>query len=106
MALISTTKPEEPPRKRKKGPKGPNPLSVKKKKVTPESASAAKKNKGKEKAKTAQGPTVFGEVKVGEKRKREQVDPRTEELHHDHDDQTGSKSLAGGHKRKRRRKAA
>jgi len=105
MALISTAKPEEPPRKRRKGPKGPNPLSMKKKKVTPESASAAKKDKGKEKAKTAQASTVFAETKVGEKRKREQVDRRMEELDHGDDDHAVSKHIAGGHKRKRRRKA-
>ncbi|KAJ7786007.1 Fcf1-domain-containing protein [Mycena metata] len=61
----------EPPRK-KKGPKGPNPLSVKKKKVDSTPKPPAKdKGKGKEK------PTVgVRDAAVGEKRKRDEIDDR------------------------------
>jgi len=61
LALISATSTAEPVRKRKKGPKGPNPLSVKKK-----TTSAPTKDKG------ARG-TLFameGKERTGEKRKR------------------------------------
>jgi U3 small nucleolar RNA-associated protein 23 len=60
MALVSSTVPE-PPRKKKTGPKGPNPLSVKKKKA---SATPAKKDEGK--GRETDGPSI-----VWEKRKRD-----------------------------------
>ncbi|KAJ7042537.1 Fcf1-domain-containing protein [Mycena alexandri] len=60
----------EPPRKKKKGPKGPNPLSVKKKKVDSTPKPPAK-DKGKEKEKPAVG---VRDAAVGEKRKRETDD--------------------------------
>ncbi|KAJ6519534.1 PIN domain-like protein [Mycena sanguinolenta] len=79
----------EPPRKKKKGPKGPNPLSVKKKKVESQPPSA----KGKK------------DAAVGEKRKREDVD--------DMDTETRGQPPAGSQqqdeqrrKKKRRRKVA
>jgi U3 small nucleolar RNA-associated protein 23 len=107
MDLISSTAPaKEPPPKKRKGPKGPNPLSMKKK-VIPASAQAMNKHKHMEESKTIREPAVLGEVKVGEKRQR---DNAAEELDDERDDQEGfqevSKKRAGGHKRKRRRKAA
>lgn len=80
-----------------------------KKKVKPGSAPAAKTAKGKEKAQNPVVAVVSGEAKVGAKRKREQIDLRTEEPGYDGDNQevqTDTKQQAGGRKRKRRRKAA
>ena len=83
MKLTSVTSaPAEPPRKKKKGPKGPNPLSVKKKKPKP-GATVPKQS----------GDSV---AQAGEKRKR-----------HDGDDDSATPKLEGsGHKRKRRTKHA
>ncbi|KAJ7357068.1 PIN domain-like protein [Mycena albidolilacea] len=53
----------EPPRKKKKGPKGPNPLSVKKKKVETKPPVAKDKGKAKERP--------VPEAAAGEKRKRD-----------------------------------
>jgi len=66
MALAGASTVAEPVRKRKKGPKGPNPLSVKKKIQAP-----AIENKGKIKMKSvADGK----EISVAEKRKRGAAD--------------------------------
>ncbi|KAF9036406.1 hypothetical protein BDZ89DRAFT_1061717, partial [Hymenopellis radicata] len=70
QALVGP-KPEEPPKKKKKGPKGPNPLSVKKKKPP------------------APPPSAMPQVKTGEKRKRDD----------DHDDDPGQEG-SGKRKRK------
>ncbi|KAJ7130066.1 Fcf1-domain-containing protein [Mycena crocata] len=65
---------DEPPRKKKKGPKGPNPLSVKKKKV--EMVAKPVKDKGKGKEKEQLGSQVKDAV-VGEKRKRDDIHDKT-----------------------------
>jgi U3 small nucleolar RNA-associated protein 23 len=71
LALVSSTATPEPPRKKKKGPKGPNPLSVKKKKKID---ATTMKTKGKDKDMTSgsRKPVVHEDDKaqVGEKRKR------------------------------------
>ena len=83
MKLTSVASaPAEPPRKKKKGPKGPNPLSVKKKKPKPGA--------------TVPKQSADSVVQAGEKRKRHDVD----------DDSTAHKLEGSGHKRKRRRKHA
>lgn len=90
MARLQTTAPtEEPPRKKRKGPKGPNPLSVKKKKAVQPAASAPKAapTKGNEKI-----------SHTGEKRKRPEHDA-AEPTHLD-------EASKPGRKRKRRRKVA
>ena len=80
--LPSTSTPVDPPRKKKKGPKGPNPLSVKKKK--PKADTSAPPNSSETKA------------MVGEKRRRDD----------DGADNPVSQTegAASTHKRKRRRK--
>ena len=66
----------EPPRKKRKGPKNPNPLSVKKKKPKPNVAGSSVSNNimrddGTLNATRVEGPDVgSGGVSVGEKRKR------------------------------------
>ncbi|KAI0724472.1 Fcf1-domain-containing protein [Cerioporus squamosus] len=80
-AKLPTTAPTEPPRKKKKGPKGPNPLSVKKKK--PNAA-----------ATTKDAPPAKSKAEVGEKRRREDGDVDSSSTHME----------GTGHKRKRRRK--
>lgn len=94
LSALPSKAPAELPKKRK-GPKGPNPLSVKKKK-TAENSVATSKGKGKQR--------VPPQHTVGEKRKR------------DMEEEAGSKdvpqpntaehngNVQGGHKRKRRRK--
>ncbi|KAL4243483.1 PIN domain-like protein [Abortiporus biennis] len=77
--LQTTPVQTEPPKKKKKGPKGPNPLSVKKKKPA-----------------TAQN----NEVSSGAKRKRD-----NDEGGEDHAEKV-SEAAHSGHKRKRRRKGA
>lgn len=88
--IASTSKIEDvPPKKKRKGPKGPNPLSVKKKQKDAPSGAA--------KPKKPHDPLQ----KVGEKRKRdEDVRPEGAEGREGFDEPTS------GHKRKRRRKAA
>jgi len=83
-AKVAQSKPaEEPPRKKRKGPKGPNPLSVKKKAKQP-STPALK------------GATTEDTDKAGGKRKR------AEDGHSDHANPDASSG--SGHKRKRHRK--
>lgn len=91
----------EQPRKKKKGPKAPNPLSIKKKKTTP----GEDTKKGKEKIGVAKPVPVRDEhEEVGGKRKRTDVQdgqsaaPAAIGL----DDNT--KNDISGHRRKRRRK--
>ncbi|KAI0815180.1 Fcf1-domain-containing protein [Irpex lacteus] len=89
--IASTSKVEEKtPQKKRKGPKGPNPLSVKKKKKdTPSAPSNVSKRTG----------SVHVPEKVGEKRKRAD-DP----VFDGHGAGEGATALTSGHKRKRRRK--
>lgn len=82
-SLPSTSTIVEPPRKKKKGPKGPNPLSVKKKKSKPDQSASAPRKSGSQ------------EMEAGAKRKRDDVNEVGE-----HPSVEGS----NGHKRKRRRK--
>lgn len=82
IAILPSTVPDEPPKK-KKGPKGPNPLSVKKKKAKP--PSAPKESKSEQ-----------HKNQIGEKRKRTDGDLA---------EQSRSPEESSGHKRKRRRKA-
>ncbi|EIN13520.1 PIN domain-like protein [Punctularia strigosozonata HHB-11173 SS5] len=93
--VASTSKlepaPEGPPRKKRKGPKGPNPLSVKKKKAKIEGEGAN--------AKATKPKTAHEERHVGEKRKHAEDG--------DHRDDVPSRETEGeGRKRKRRRKTA
>ncbi|RPD82633.1 PIN domain-like protein [Lentinus tigrinus ALCF2SS1-7] len=80
--IPSAATPTEPIRKKKKGPKGPNPLSVKKRKPKPEASA------------TARNTTAESESAIGEKRKREDDDGQSSAAH----------TERSGHKRKRRRK--
>jgi U3 small nucleolar RNA-associated protein 23 len=76
---------EEPPRKKRKGPKGPNPLSVKSKKTMPSEKAISK----------SASVRLTGKVaNTGEKRK------------HVADDEVEDGGRNTGHKRKRRRKTA
>jgi U3 small nucleolar RNA-associated protein 23 len=90
----------EPARKKKKGPKGPNPLSVKKKKVDTGSKPPTKdKGKGQEKE-----PPVSNVRKpvVGEKRKRDDADESGEPEQKQFGDAQNEESK--GRKKKRKRK--
>ena len=83
--ILSQEQPSnEPPRKKRKGPKGPNPLSVKKKKPKVSTQPIA----GKKDADTS---------RAGEKRQRDDEEHQT--APEDRPNPEGS-----GHKRKRRRK--
>ena len=77
--IIISLAPPEPPKRKKKGPKGPNPMSVKKKK-----------------AREPDSP-----IKVGEKRKREVGNLDTKD-----DTNPAAPREGEGRKRKRRKKAA
>lgn len=99
------------PPKKKKGPKGPNPLSVKKKKVVPPAKGGAKKSKdlsasvglGKRKR---EGEIVSGEGRAGDEEEKGDGSKR-ETLKVDivGADQVGAEGpSAGGRKKKRRRK--
>ncbi|KAH7924860.1 Fcf1-domain-containing protein [Leucogyrophana mollusca] len=90
----------EPTKRKKKGPKGPNPLSMKKKKVAPPEPSTTTGQ-----AKTAKVTRTADESPTGSKRKRDsasddghdwQADPRP--------DEAGEDVVRTGKKRKRRRK--
>lgn len=82
--LAPKTVPEEPPKTKKRtGPKGPNPLSVKKKK--PKESTPAKKH-------------VDNTARVGEKRKHEESEGASAPV------DLKMEAEASGHKRKRRRK--
>lgn len=110
---------DEPPRKKRKGPKGPNPLSVKKKKgptdgeldrtrkrhaqgARPESVPSTKlKDEQPPKA-----PPQTAEVhQVGEKRKRESTETRddTEDIITNKGSKDGASQTQRGHKRRRKR---
>ncbi|KAJ6604350.1 Fcf1-domain-containing protein [Mycena vulgaris] len=90
----------EPPRK-KKGPKGPNPLSMKKKKVESASKPPAK-DKGK--AKEKEHPVSGVRAVVGEKRKRDDADEKeSEKLEQQPADSPQDEPRR---KKKRKRKAA
>ncbi|KAI0669979.1 Fcf1-domain-containing protein [Trametes maxima] len=86
-ATLPTSGVEDPPRKKKKGPKGPNPLSVKKKKPKTDAAKPSKKEESDD-----------TKPQVGEKRKRaDDVEaPASTEV----------RSETTGHRRRRRRKHA
>ena len=94
MASKPSTSKEEPPKKKHKGPKGPNPLSVKKKQKGTDAASKGKKPE--------EG------AKAGEKRKRSQEDdgqaeggPAKVDIITGGD---GEADQSSGRKRKRKRK--
>ena len=72
MALLSTTIIESPP-KAKRRPKGPNPLSIKKKKVRTDAPPNLKKAQNKESF-YIQGDTNSGQIISGAKRKRDVQD--------------------------------
>ncbi|KAF8213376.1 Fcf1-domain-containing protein [Mycena galopus ATCC 62051] len=92
QSLVPSTS-TEPPRKKKKGPKGPNPLSVKKKKVEIQPP-AKDKGKGKEKPRDAA---------VGEKRKRDVTDDNETTTR---DQQPAESQDEPRRKKKRKRKTA
>ncbi|TFK57347.1 Fcf1-domain-containing protein [Heliocybe sulcata] len=71
--LPSTDAPNEPPRKKRKGPKGPNPLSVKKKKTKSDVATPSAKKGDKVVKPRVQSTQSDGGV-TGAKRKRVDVD--------------------------------
>ena len=113
-ALINASKPEDAPKK-KKGPKGPNPLSVKKKKVEPlpsllnkkgatidQSNACTDKGKGKE-ASTAE--SVRQEASLG-KRKRSADDEGGVEAGGEGkgESMTNTGEMSSAKKRRRRRK--
>jgi len=110
LALLPPKDIAEPLHKKKKGPKGPNPLSVKKKKTKPDEVTPSTKEKGKEKAGAAgersrnvssnEGDDIRG--RSGGKRKRSEAEEQTGRLVAS--DALTSKEGNGGHKRKRRRK--
>ncbi|PCH33571.1 Fcf1-domain-containing protein [Wolfiporia cocos MD-104 SS10] len=83
LAKLPSTAAAEPPKKKKKGPKGPNPLSVKKKKAKVDQPTSKEKKSSKDE-----------HVRVGEKRRRDEdtEEPKT------------PATEGSGHKRKRRRK--
>ncbi|KAI0932297.1 hypothetical protein AcW2_000968 [Taiwanofungus camphoratus] len=87
-ASLPAAAPADPPKK-KKGPKGPNPLSVKKKKVKTDASVLREKR-------TQQDQDQDGQLIAGEKRKRDELSSTT----------SGHSPTeeASGHKRKRRRK--
>jgi U3 small nucleolar RNA-associated protein 23 len=84
LALVTASN-TEPVRKKKKGPKGPNPLSVKKKQV----ARPSQDNR---------------DIRVGEKRKREVLDTEQTELEKNDEDDMVAVSDNTTRKRRRRRK--
>jgi len=104
MAFVPTKLPAEPLRK-KKGPKGPNPLSVKKKKPKVNEVASSRQQKGKEREreKRPEVATKTPDEPVGEKRKRAEVDGEQEGQEPSNEASTNE---GGGHKRKRRRKGA
>jgi U3 small nucleolar RNA-associated protein 23 len=115
MALVPKPDPSVLPKKKKKGPKEPNPLSIKKKKpkvvvpapsaVSPGESTAplaVSSRKLSEPARQlAQGPEESRSTRPGEKRVRSEEDDGGDEGHGD-----GAASTTGGRKRKRRRKGA
>ncbi|EAU92890.2 hypothetical protein CC1G_03677 [Coprinopsis cinerea okayama7 len=96
LTLVQATAPKEEPKKKKKGPKGPNPLSVKKKKTQPTPPKAKTSDNGKNSSKGAE---------LG-KRKREEDDDH-DDVGGDHAGTTDGAGTTGEakKKRKRRRKA-
>ncbi|KAI0762909.1 PIN domain-like protein [Fomes fomentarius] len=81
-AKLPLAAPEEPPRKKKRGPKGPNPLSVKKKKSKP-GDTTLKKSRDQD-------------AVTGQKRKRD--------VDEDREGPSATQLPESGHKRKRKRK--
>ncbi|KAJ7456696.1 Fcf1-domain-containing protein [Mycena latifolia] len=90
----------EPPRKKKKGPKGPNPLSMKKKKVESVAKPPAKKDKGKGKEKEL----PVRDVVTGQKRKRDDTDEQDRARQEQRPPDSKEDELR--RKKKRKRKAA
>ncbi|KAJ2928886.1 hypothetical protein H1R20_g8311, partial [Candolleomyces eurysporus] len=99
-ALIEASQPEAPKKVKKKGPKGPNPLSVRKKKTTehPQQQPKSNPDKGKGKVMSSQSTEKanLGKRKRGDEHDDEGLSPTKE------DDATQSESSAK--KRRRRRK--
>ncbi|KIM85441.1 hypothetical protein PILCRDRAFT_817463 [Piloderma croceum F 1598] len=94
LALVPPQDNVESLHRKKKGPKAPNPLSVKKKKAKVDEAGPFMKGKGK--AKAGINSATDGE-RVGKRK-------RMDELERESDDSGIMKSGGGAHKRKRRRK--
>ncbi|KAK7064472.1 rRNA-processing protein utp23 [Favolaschia claudopus] len=97
LGLVASTS-SEPTRKQKKGPKAPNPLSVKKKKVESTPAANAS-SKGKERPNSAVRNAV-----VGEKRKRDDADEQEASTNGQHSAEFEQDERKP--KKKRRRKPA
>lgn len=114
QAVDALNAPQEPPRKKKTGPKGPNPLSMKKKKPkveVPRVRQGPGGGKGKERAVGRSDIGEDGSVEAGAKRKR-QADRQEEDDHawdvgkiKGYEGESEGDKMGGGHKRKRRRKA-
>jgi U3 small nucleolar RNA-associated protein 23 len=114
MALVGSSTSTETSRKKKKGPKGPNPLSVKKKKNVGSTPELSAKSKRKAREKEFENDVTPAEdgmhtAKVGEKRKRGETSESLEggEKNEEREDvQMHSGQNGVGKKRKRRRKMA
>ncbi|KAG2044185.1 PIN domain-like protein [Suillus americanus] len=98
---LATVPQDKPVLKKRKGPKGPNPLSVKKKKNPNPAASARPSQKSK--AESSDAPLSTAEL-PGQKRKRDFQDDKREEQCVEMTD--AAQSIASTRTRKRRRKAA
>ncbi|KAF7978871.1 hypothetical protein HWV62_44355 [Athelia sp. TMB] len=103
LALVPPKAPVQPVHK-KKGPKAPNPLSMKKKKPKTEGEGAGKKDKGKGKATPNGVSKISSHESTGEKRKRTSAED--EDAQPKDDAELSTLEPEGGHKRKRRRKKA
>jgi len=111
LAILPRKDNAEPLHKKKKAPKGPNPLSVKKK-AKPGEAKPSRKDQGKAKASLAseRSRKVLSNEdddtpgRAGAKRKRLEAEEQTGRPVTS--DVGASKEENGGHKRKRRRKGA
>ncbi|KAG1783762.1 Fcf1-domain-containing protein [Suillus placidus] len=98
---LATVPRDKPVPKKRKGPKGPNPLSVKKKKNPNPEAFARPSQKNK--AESSDTPSSTAEL-PGQKRKRDLQDDKREE--HSVGMADGAPSIATTRTRKRRRKAS
>jgi U3 small nucleolar RNA-associated protein 23 len=103
-ALIAATKPiDEPVKRKRKVPKGPNPLSVKKKKPN---LAASDARKGDQKVQRVAVARVTLNVKIGTKRRREEDNDLSDKEAEGHlGAQTTTGTSAAARRRKRRRKA-
>ena len=106
IKLVKETQPEEAPKKKKKGPKGPNPLSVKKKKVPPQQPVRSEPPKKKVERRSDTKPQKKEDKADLGKRKRDDADGEDEpERHVQTTGAEGEQVESSARKRRRRRKA-